>query len=374
MKRVLRRAVPVLAAAALVAAVVTALQAPLVGRQADARTPVAILPTGDMLDRYARGQLPAIALGVDTTMPFGRQLRRVAPQWIGARTAPDVARRRLAVASFVLDLDAANLDNAWQPVFGNDLIEWACGLLREGPPSAAERDWYVASIALLERAHQTRFSQPAMGVGSAARRRREATDDALRFHVAHADARFPGDPQWALNRAIAEELVTWPMARDEEKLVVAWNVEARIRSRYREAIALPAVRDEAHLRLGYFELRRAQVVAALDQFDRASPSTSDPATRYWLHLLRGRALTRAGRTADAVAAYRRAVAEFSGAQSATVALGALLSAERESGEGRDLVTRMLTQPPAMDPWRLYEFPTSRHWAAAMTTVYGAIRP
>ena len=342
------------------------------GHAQGGRTGVAAkeLPSGEMLDRYVAGRLPAVVLDVQTTIPFVAQLRRVAPLWIGATTGPAAGRRRLAVATFALELDAANLDNPMQPGLGNGLVEWACGLLRSGPLLPAERSFYVASIALLERVHTMRVTVVTQG----AQRLRDNNDGALRFHIAHAEARFPKDPQWALARAIAEELVTWPAPRDEDKLSVTSAVETRTRERYREAMVLDAVRDEAHLRLGYFELRRGRTEKALSEFDLVSPSAADPMVRYWRHLFRGRALVRVNRTTEAAASFRRAEAEVPGAQAATIALAAAQATDRQATDGVGMVSQMLSGTPTQDPWSLYEFPTTRYWKAAIETLRGAIAP
>ena len=356
---------------AILAATLVVVRSPTGHAQGD-RAPAAVpvLPSGEMLDRYVAGRLPPLVLDVQTTSSFVAQLRRIAPLWIGASTDPAASRRRLAVAAFALELDAANLDHPMQPGLGNGLVEWACDLVRSGPPVLAERDFYVASIALLERVHTMRVTLVIQG----AQAMRDNNDGALRFHVAHAESRFPKDPQWALTRAVAEELVTWPARRDEDKLTVTAGVERRTRERYREAMAIDAVRDEAHLRFGYFELRRGRMDAALAEFDHVSPSAADPMVRYWLHLFRGRALVRMNRTAEAAASFRRAVAEVPGAQAATVALGAALAADRQATDGVDLVSQMLTNTPVRDPWSLYEFPTTRHWTSAIEALRGAMRP
>lgn len=330
------------------------------------------MPTGAMFDRYAAGRLTVGALGVDTILPFIAQLHRTAVLWIGPATAPDAGRRRLAVATFALELDAANLDSLWQPGVGNDLIEWACGLLRSGPAMPAERGFYVAGMALLERIHEIRVN---VTTNSAGQRVRDNNDAAIKFHAAHAEGRFPGDPQWALSRAVAEELPTWPAPRDEDKLSVAANVESRIRARYRDAMALDTARDEAHLRFGYFELRRGRTAEAMTEFDQVNPSAADPTLRYWLHLFRGRALARMNRTSEAAASFRRAVAEVPGAQSATIALAVMLAADRQTSDGSDLVGQMLLlREPPRDPWTIYEFPTTRHWKMSIETLRGAFVP
>ena len=79
----------------------------------------------------------------------------------------------------------------------SDVVEWACSVLREGPPLPAERTWHVAAIAALERFRG---------------------QSSLDSHIEHAESRFPNDPEWALARAVSQELQTWPDRRDDAGL------------------------------------------------------------------------------------------------------------------------------------------------------------
>ena len=181
-------------------------------------------------------------------------------------------------------------------------LEWACSLLRETPPLPEERVWHAASVALLER-------------GGA-----RAT---LLEHLGHAERRFPAEARWALARAVAEEIAMWPEPRDERPFSIPNAVSFRFTQAVTRAAVLEPVRAEAQLRWGYYELRRGRIDAALSHFKQAGSST-DAVVSYWLHLFTGRALERANRSAEAIAAYQLAVADAPFAQAATVALGAAL--------------------------------------------------
>ena len=173
----------------------------------------------DFLDRYARGETTASAVALDPTLEGGRQIRRVGARWAGPRDAPDAARRRLAVATYIVEFIDLNFEASWKRGFGGDLIEWACELLREAPPRAAERAWHLSAIALFERAHafELRVPVPSQRYGLQSLP-----------HVTHAEQRFPGDGQWTLARALDAEL-TWPVFAQEVMVKVAPDVERIIR-------------------------------------------------------------------------------------------------------------------------------------------------
>ena len=237
-------------------------------------------------------------------------------------------------------------------VFRND-TEWACSVLREGPPLPAERTWHVAAIAALQR-----FRGQA----------------ALDSHIEHADSRFPNDPEWALARAVSQESRTWPDRRDEEDYRPRSGLAAsRIEARFKEAAGFPATRQEAHLRWGYFELRRGRADQALTHFAEAG-EPGEPVLRYWLHLFKGRALERVGRLDDAIAAYRLACSDVPYAQSATTAIAVALVANRQADEAAALMNHMLSVQPPLDPWNFCTFPATRLWQTLMSQLREAVKP
>src|SRR6185503_18077463 len=121
------------------------------------------------MDRYERGDPSGRPLSFDSAQAFYssfENLRNVAPAWISADPSQQ-ARRRLAMATYALDLINANPDVvadgpvmrvadaglretfAWNlgalaSPSAADVVEWACGVLQEGPPLPAERTWHVA--------------------------------------------------------------------------------------------------------------------------------------------------------------------------------------------------------------------------------------
>jgi Ca-activated chloride channel family protein len=346
--------------------------------------PAATIPSSvsasvlEAMDRYERGdpagRPPSFASVQAFTSSF-ENLRKAAPARISVDPSQQ-ARRRLAIATYALDLINANpfvvadgpVNRAGDPDLremardnlralaspsASDVVEWACSVLREGSPLPAERTWHVAAIAVLERFRG---------------------QSALDSHIAHAESRFPKDPEWALARAVFQELQTWPDRRDDaEYRPPSGQTASRIAARFEEAAGFAATRREAHLRWGYFELRRGRADEALTHFAEAG-DPGEPVLRYWLHLFKGRALERVGRLDDAIAAYRLAFSEVPYAQSATTALAVALVANHQVDEAAALTNRMLSVQPPLDPWSFYTFPATRLWQTLMSRLREAVKP
>jgi hypothetical protein len=307
-----------------------------------------------------------------------KDLKTIAPEWIAARGTGEAPRRRLAVATYVLQLlrpqedpylwqggvampgrpgpDALNLSmppgsRYQRPLPAVDALEWACSLLREGPPLVAERWWHMAAMGLLERRNAARM---------------------LVLHLDHARKRFPSEDRWTLGRAVAEDLQTWPEPRDDRPFEIAPSATAALIGRYQEAMARDSVRDEALVRLGYFELRRNRTAAALALFSRVA-QPHDRALRYWLALFRGQALEERQRIEDAIASYEAALLEAPYAQSAVTALAAAQVRVHHDAEAAALIDRALAIHPAPDdPWAEYVFPDWRFLSRATAELRKAV--
>jgi hypothetical protein len=260
-----------------------------------------------------------------------------------------------------------------------DLLEWACGLLRKGPPpkagtatATAEHLWFIASIGLLERSGG---SSPAPGgplrlgtfAGSSTTASRTSDDSVsqmLEFHLEDAKARFPDEPRWTLVQGIAQDLRSWPDWRDDVALNVQPIPAASTTVAYEQALSRPEVRQEALVRLGEFELRLGLTAKALDFFRQAG-TPNDPYVAYWLHLFAGNALEQSNRPTDAIAEYEAALESAPFALTATVALGSVLVTQHRATEASALVSRVLAIPPRPDPWSVYTFPDWRYFPDAM---------
>jgi len=307
----------------------------------------------DALNRYERGEwqdaVPASATRGDLD-----ELLWAAGDWIRAIGAEHEPRRRLAVASYLVEFLAFHaLDIAlWQPRQpASEALEWVCGELRKAPAVPAERWWHAASIALLER------------VGAVA---------SLQRHLEHAEGRFPDEPRWILARALMEELRTWPERRDDETFSIPKDVADRMTSAFTRASIQQVLRAEAELRWGYQELRRGHADAALAHFEQAG-SPADPHLRYWLHLFRGRALERTDRLKEAIASYELALSAVPYAQSAALALAAALVKDHRPSEAAAMMLRTLSvQPPTTDPWDSYTSPDARYWPLLVEQLHRAV--
>ena len=299
----------------------------------------------DALDRYERAEFVDVLSepGPNGARPLGDVVRAI-PQWVSAGRAAAEPRRRLAAATYLLELlELHARDRApWLP--GQPALvalEWACAELRKYPAQPDEVLWHRAAFGLLERA---------------------GASDALLAHLDHVQPRFPGEPRLALARAIARELAIpdrLTMDRDSVPAVTTAGVIAA----YAEAERFERERSEAHLRWGHLELRLGHVSEALTHFEAMSAS-ADPYLRYWRQLFTGRALQDAGRVKDAIAQFEGALREAPYAQAASIALGAALVEDRRPSEAAALVIRTLSlQPPVQDPWTAYLAPDMRFWPA-----------
>jgi len=310
-----------------------------------------------LLDRFARGEsvaIPPRARRLEDLDRWSTEFRRTTNSWIREGGPSDESRRRLAAATYILQVLVAQDDRTlWADQLpASALLEWAGGLLRQGSPEPAEDTWYAAALVLLER---FRAEVP------------------LQRHIQHAQSRFPADARWVLAEGICEELDTWPGLRDGTTFNVDATRAAKITARYTEAAALEPVRQEALLRLGFFELRRGHVDVALARFaDAGEPG--DVFVRYLLHLFRGRALEQTGRLTEAIAAYSLAASDIPFAQSAALALGAALVADHRGAEATALVTRTIGLSAPGDPWTIYPMPDVRFWPALMASLREAIKP
>jgi len=314
-------------------------------------------------------------------------LKLVAPGWIGAAGEAAVPRRRLAVATFVVEVLLGQSDSVlWrknQPA--QALLEWACSLLRKEPlppPSdVGEHLWFIATIALMERSGGSSASPgssqsistasgavPDTGAYGAAD---TTVSQMLQYHLEDAESRVPDEPRWAIVQGLVEELRSWPEWRDEVALSAQPIPAAATMVAYEQALGRPEVRQEALVRLGEFELRLGLTAKALDYFNQAGAPT-DPYVLYWLKLFEGDALERSNRPTEAIAAYRVALQMAPFAQTATVALGSALMTQHRAEEGATLVGDMLRMPARPDPWTSYTFPDWRYFPDALAKLRKAV--
>jgi tetratricopeptide (TPR) repeat protein len=333
------------------------------------------------LDRFERGDWSAPdarRMTPDELRGVLRTFREHAPEWIAADGAGHQRRRRLVVATFVLQILEAQRDPfLWlgggaaiptysaptspavrrapayrSPLPAAELLAWTADFLKGDPPLAAERYWHLSVIGLLERGRAV---------------------DALNVEIDRAHSRFPSEERWVLARAISQEYTTWPESRDVVRFEPPPMVALPIEDRYRDAIQKPSVSAEAQLRLGYFELRRGRVDLAITHFG-AVGTPADAMLLYWLRLFEGEASEQKGDWKTAIDAYQGAFDAVPYAQSASLALAAALAQAHRAQEAAALTEKTLAVPqPPFDPWVLYTLPDMRFWDHAQAILHAAIQ-
>ena len=132
--------------------------------------------------------------------------------------------------------------------------------------------------------------------------------------------------------------------------------------------------DDFLKRMGAICFRQRNDDRAIALFEQVKPRTRDPWVVYLAEYFKGQALERRKRPADAERAYRGAVAAVPGAQSASVALAALLFQSDRRTEASDVITTMLARRPrAVDPWRGYAHADDRFWPILIARLRAEIR-
>jgi tetratricopeptide (TPR) repeat protein len=145
-------------------------------------------------------------------------------------------------------------------------------------------------------------------------------------------------------------------------------------TRLQQALALPAYKHEANLRLGYTALRRGKYADALAPLELAAANRSDIFIGYLAQLFRGRAFERLLRWNDAVTAYRAAVAIQPKAQTAELALASALARVGQPVEAAQLADTILARTESVfDPWLAYGQGDFRHWPRIIAALRSAIK-
>lgn len=329
------------------------------------------------IDRYARGEHDAIVRQLEAIEDLGgfeallEALRQEVPAWVAAVPEAQRPARRLAAATFALEAARAadSVDWKWvrrlkaqaEDSEGADrifwkapplLIEWGCALLRQhGSPTPQERTWHLAAIAVAHRAGDFEFL-----IGSPWDARMNPPDEIS--HLDHASQRFPDEPRFALAAAIAVEWRTWPAPRYGGWL----RQQAEAMSRLKGLTRDEAVGAEAMLRLGALHARLMRTNDALTALAAVETMTRERYLIYLARYFKGALLERRGYGKDAEAAYRAALDVIPQAQSATLALAALLSIQDRRAEAAALIEAQLaTEPQPIDPWRQYGTADDRFW-------------
>jgi tetratricopeptide (TPR) repeat protein len=344
------------------------------------------------LDRYAHGEFDAVVTELKGRRNFDgvlEELRLGGEAWVTAGPEAERARRRLAAATFALEaaraadrvewkrvirLDAWSDDKGYTAKEGADrvywnapplLVEWGCALLRQEPkPPPVERIWHLASVAAAQGAGDTEFL-----IGSPFAARMNVPDEIT--HLWHAQDRFKTEPRLRLAMTIALEFQTWPGSRRAPHV----RNHAAVAPKLAELMRDDAIGAEAAVRLGSLHVRTGRLKDALGVFERVETMTRDTYLIYLARYFKGTALEKAGQPADAEAAYRGALAAIPHAQSATMALAALLAKQDRRAEAGALIeTQLSTRPQPLDPWHAYAAGDARFWPELIARLRAEIRP
>jgi tetratricopeptide (TPR) repeat protein len=337
-----------------------------------------------MLDRYAAGRFADVVEELRARSTFDdvlEGLRRDGERWIEAGGAAERERRTLIAATVALEAARAGAWTDWKFIQQQPrvddltvlnvlywrapplLIEWGCQLLRrQASPTPIERWWQLAALSVAQRSEDPQFliGDTKIGLGRDAGEIGNTQDEIK--HLDHVVKRFPGETRFLLAQGIA---------RDRDFPEDAVQV-------YRALQDDPDVGGEALMRLGAMQMprrsgprlvmrgdavgQRPSPDEALKNLSRAETLTRDPYVVFLARYFTGRVFEQQRKLDDAEDAYRGAVAAVPNAQSATIALTALLFRDGRRAEAQRLVEAMLAADPRpMDPWRSYVHADDRFW-------------
>jgi tetratricopeptide (TPR) repeat protein len=325
--------------------------------------------TGDALDRYVKGEYER---SVSVLANIGGFDVTGAEEWILSGGVGAVQKRRFIAALVALEYTAS------RPGLSPLLYEWGAKTLRESAEKQPlEATWLRASVALAE----GRGAWPLLmglppGLGARPMASTAAVDPLLGHgHLAYTLSRFAADPHFRLAQIVTAEAMTSPAVGaivltpdgrgvvtdqlDAQMLDVAATGPAnpsKLLERAAEAArvltAAPLVGPEAHLRLGYLQLRLGHHDLALQQFTQID--TTDPFVAYLGHLFAGWTLAKDGQADAAVVAYRAALAVVPHARSASTLLTAFSIMSGRLDDAEKLASELMAKPAVGDdPWRIY---------------------
>ncbi len=357
-----------------------ALLACLVTGRADAQT----TPVPDLLDRYLRGEFDAVVTRLQTLddfRPILKGLQDDGPAWIEAGGTAARERRALAAATFALE--AARIDewNEWKDrTLAPNYLEQPCGpdgktlrrpeilvwkpppllivwgsnvFRRETKPGPVERWWQLAAISVAQRAEDFEFLR-SDGVVCVYN-----VNDEIDY-LYHLRLRFPDEPRFKLAEAMLPELSRRPPSGGNYTFEQLQDDQD--------------VGGEATMRLGVSRFHMRDDDRAISTLDRVESKTRDPWVIYLARYFKGQALERKKRPAEAEKAYRGALRAVPAAQSASMALAALLFKNGQRTEASRLMDMMFAASPRpADPWRGYADADDRFWPLLIGRLRAEIR-
>ena len=357
------------------------------------------LSTSNLLDRYAGGQFDAVVAALEAQDDFAqilKDLKERGDEWIAAGGEANRSRRELAAATFALEAARVDVWREWkwlqEPPPGVPklpilhwwapplLIEWGCERFRsDESPRPIERVWQLAALAVAARSEDTQFLigftelegssdlPPGLPLHIRLIREKWLRDRGIEVfnpqleigHLNHVMARFPMETRFVLGQAIARER---DFPDDAMKVYAALEPDA-------------AVGAEALTRLAALQLRANRPAEALASLDKAERLTRDSYVLYLARLYRGMTLQRLRRDADAIAAYRGALAVRPATESASVRLAELLfKADNRAGARSVMADVLAHDAGVVDPYLTTAHGDDRFWPELIARLRREIKP
>jgi hypothetical protein len=357
--------------------------------------------------------------------PLPSDLDGAARRWISAGGPELAERRRLVAATLAIEISHSR-KSVYLP-FRAPLVIWGCELLRKNPPPVAtdaERLWYIASVAALEEfsGWSLLVLPPAPSGAGAGRGASPPTgkigdlqiQEGPSGHLAHARARFPNEPRFLLAQVEQSDMQTMGLGalrRDVESHYelrsseIPPEVVADLRRRaadvnnerdrqdaaealrrieslpqiangYAQLARYDSIHAEVELRFGYLAARTLNWDRAIEHLAMVPQVTSDSHLIYLSHYIRGWALQRSGKRAEATEAYRQALAIVPNVRSATTLLAAQLflsDTPGDRGQAYGLLDASDKSNPPADPWMLYYQGDARLWPEFIARLREALK-
>jgi tetratricopeptide (TPR) repeat protein len=355
-----------------------------------------------LLDEYLSGRFDravAEAAAVEDAGDVRDAIKREGINWTNAKPE-EAARRRLALATFVLEYTHARIETDWITLV--PVIEWSCEQLRNGgPPVEAERTWHLATIALAGRARdfgrlttdrttesgRVTFALPPSWVGDMSRPMRRPMDhETIRRnaertgHLAHILSRFPDEPRVVVAAAMMAVAPTDGEPTRNRSRVPASVVQKSRAARLSALSYLDVLRQdpstaaEGHVRAGHIHYSVGSYRTALEIERLAQRTARDQDTLYLGHFLAGRILVAMDRRDEAVAEFDRALALRPRALSAALAMAALRVTAPAMDPPFAVLRRALdSHDPFDDPWRLYAYGDYTRFPALVAALRQAVK-
>jgi hypothetical protein len=334
-----------------------------------------------ILDLYARGDFAAAVLALTDNRKISdldREFRRGADAWMASVPPLNRPARLAVVSAVVVELMAVSFSrDRFEYEKTRELLEWVCAKLRRQSPTAAERWFHLASIALLQgAADDTLLSGRRYSVTF-----RTFPGDGS--HVLHAGLRFPAESRFKLAYVTylwpTQFIATWPLPsayliRTDGRFRLEGETDSQdVANTLRSLGALftdPAVGFEARLRSGVLRFMLADDNSTGDL--RLALGSTDPGIIGLARLMLGAVAERSDRLDEAVAEYRLAHSALSSSTS-SVALAAALFRTGRPDEAAEVLQAYARLPPRPDPWRLYSQRDYRFFDAYREELRRAVR-